>query len=68
MKVESPYLTVKEAADYMKCTRRAFYMRRYRHRIPAYRLGGTLHFKQADLDAAFEKERPARPAIKVVGR
>lgn len=69
MKVESPYLTKEEACAYLRCKNmRAFYTRRYRLKIKAYRLGGTLMFKQCDLDAAFEEERPARPALKVVSR
>lgn len=69
MKVESPYLTVEEARDYCRCkTTRAFYARRYRLKIKAHRFGGTLMFKQCDLDAAFEQERPARGQLrKVVG-
>lgn len=68
MKAESPYLTAKEASEYLRCpSMRAFYQRRYRLRIPASRLGGSLFFKQSDLDAAFEKERPARPLRKVIG-
>lgn len=67
MKVESPYLTVQEASDYLRCkTLRAFYMFRYRRELRAYRRGGLLLFKQADLDAALEQERPARPRLKVV--
>lgn len=62
MKVESPYLTAAEACAYLRCpSMRAFYQRRYRLGIKARRLGGTLLFKQCDLDAAFEEERPARP-------
>lgn len=71
MKVESPYLTFEEAREYLRFpSKRAFYLWRYRHRqqLRAYRRGGMLLFKQADLDAALEQERPARPALRVVSR
>lgn len=71
MKVESPYLTLKAAAEYLQFpSTRAFYLWRYRHpgQLRAYRRGGVLLFKQADLDAALEQERPARGQLrKVVG-
>lgn len=64
MKPVSPYLTVQESSDYLRCPSiKAFYMRRYRLRIKAYRFGGTLYFKQCDLDAALDEERPARPQL-----
>lgn len=69
MKVESPYLTAADAAAYLQFpSTRAFYEWRYRHprQLRAYRRGGVLLFKQADLDAALEQERPARPALKAV--
>lgn len=67
MKVESPYLTKEEACEYLRCPSiRAFYMFRYRRQLRAYRRGNVLLFKQADLDAALDQERPARPALKAV--
>lgn len=61
MKPASPYLTAKEASEYLRCPSiRAFYQFRYRRQLKAYRRGGTLLFKQADLDAALEQERPAK--------
>lgn len=61
MKAPSPYLTVQEAADYLKFkTVKAFYSFRYRVKLRAYRRRGTLLFKQTDLDAALYEEKPAR--------
>jgi excisionase family DNA binding protein len=69
MKIASPYLTKEEACDYLRCpSLRAFYMFRYRRQLRAYRRGNVLLFKQADLDAALDMERPARAALKVVSR
>lgn len=78
MKVESPYLTVEEAADYLRCkTVNAFYCFRYQRKKKGYPVighwrGGVLLFRQIDLDRAMEPERvskPARPArtLHVVG-
>lgn len=69
MKVTSPYLTVQEAFVYLRFpTAAAFYRWRSRHRpqLRGYRRGGMWLFKQADLDAALEQERPARPALRAV--
>lgn len=63
MKPASPYLTAKEAAEYMRFPSvRAFYKFRERHpdALRTHRRGGTLLFKQADLDAALDVERPAK--------
>jgi hypothetical protein len=61
MKPASPYLTAAEAAEYLKFpTRHAFYCWRSRVQVKAYRRGGTLLFKQTDLDAALYEEKPAR--------
>lgn len=67
MKPVSPYFTSKEACEYLRCgTMAAFYKFRYKVELRAYRRGGLLLFKQADLDAALEQERPARPHIRAV--
>jgi len=64
----SPYLTAKEACDYLRCpSMGAFYVFRHRRALRAYRRGGKLLFKQSDLDASLEQERPARHLRKVVG-
>jgi len=70
MKPASPYLTAQEACDYLRCPNmRAFYMFRYRRHLRAHRRGSVLLFTQADLDAALEQERPAKPTlVRKVGR
>jgi hypothetical protein len=61
MKPASPYLTAKEACEYLRIpTMNAFYSYRYKVRLKAFRRGGKLLFKQSDLDASLEEERPAR--------
>jgi hypothetical protein len=57
----SPFLTAAEAADFLGFTKtaptnpvKAFHNWRYRHagRVKTYRRGGTVLFKQCDLEAA----------------
>lgn len=63
MKPSSPYLTAAEAADYLRFPSvRAFYVWRDRHprALLAHRRGGTLLFKQSDLDHALDVERPSK--------
>jgi hypothetical protein len=64
----SPYLTAAEAAAYLKFPNvRAFYKFRARHELKTYRRGGTLLFKQADLDHVLDVDAPthrlARPSL-----
>lgn len=62
MKAASPYLTADEARAYLRIpTMNAFYTYKHRTGLRAYRRGGKLLFKQADLDGSLEKE-PARKA------
>ena len=61
MKPVSPYLTAQEACDYLRCpSMSAFYTYKHRAQLKAYRRGGKLLFKQADLDASLDVERPAK--------
>lgn len=63
MKAPSPYLDANEAAAYLKFpTRNAFYVYRHRTKLKAHRRGGKLLFKQSDLDASLEEERPLKLA------
>lgn len=72
MKPASPYLTAAEAAAYLRFpTPSAFRTYLWRRRkdgnpIPTYRRCGALLFKQTELDAALDVERPRR-LRKVVG-
>lgn len=67
IRVVSPYRTADEACAYLGCTSLlAFQELRCQYDIVAYRIGRTRLFKQADLDAALEQERPARPALRKV--
>jgi hypothetical protein len=57
----SPYLTAEEARVYLRIpSMKAFYMHRYRSKLKAYRRGGKLLFKQADLDNSLYEEKPLR--------
>lgn len=62
MKPASPYLTTKEAAEYLRCPSvKAFYDLRYRLKkagtpLRGYIRGRTKFFKQVDLDRAVEPE------------
>ena len=71
MKPASPYLTTREAAEYLKFPSvNAFYAFRYRTKLRAYRRGGSLLFKQSDLDAALYEEpgpRVNRGGLKKTG-
>ena len=64
MKTTSPYLTSGEAAEYLRFPNikafRTFLWRRrkYGHPVPTYRRGATLLFKQSELDASLDFERP----------
>jgi hypothetical protein len=59
MKPASPYLTADEAREYLRIpTMNAFYVYRHRTELRAYRRGGKLLFKQADLDNSLDVERP----------
>lgn len=66
MKPTSPYLTAREACEYLRLpSMNAFYVYRYRAKLRAHRRGGSLLFTQADLDASLERE-PA--PLRVVSR
>ena len=59
MKPASPYLKLRDAADYLGLTPAAFYSFLYRRKaagfpVKTYHLGKSLRFKQVDLDAAME--------------
>lgn len=61
----SPYLTAKEAAVYLRIVKAdgspnmgAFYCFRYKTKLRAFRRGGLLLFKVADLDGILEDEQP----------
>lgn len=63
----SPYLNAREAAVYLRITKpdgspnmNAFYQYRYKVQLRAFRRGGLLLFRVADLDASLEDERPLR--------
>ena len=63
----SPYLTAAEAATYLRIVKAdgtpnvgAFYTFRYRSKLKAFRRGGKLLFRQRDLDAVLEEERPTK--------
>ena len=59
MKPASPYLTAKEACEHLRLpSMSAFYTYRHRTKLKAHRRGRTLLFKQSDLDASLEVERP----------
>lgn len=78
MKAASPYLTAEEAARYLRYDRpdgtvnmNAFYVLRCRLKkagrpLRAHRLGGRMHFKQVDLDAAYERERGGTSTLRQV--
>jgi hypothetical protein len=59
--IDTPYLTVDEACVYLnylnddgRPNRNAFHKWRYRYKPRTFRLGRSLRFKKADLDAAAE--------------
>ncbi len=55
---DKEWLTVNEAASYLRMSRATFYVHYRTGRIPGYRLftDGPLRFKRADLDALFVRD------------
>lgn len=52
------YLTVPEAAEFLKTTEKYIRKLAYERRLPVYRpLGGRLFFKKSELEALFENSR-----------
>jgi excisionase family DNA binding protein len=52
--VDTPWLTVAEAAQYIGLSQKALYHRVYRGQVSAHRFGRSLRFKRDDLDQAIE--------------
>ena len=57
---ESGILTIKEVAEYLKVTERTIYRLAAAKKIPAFKVGGTWRFRQADIDSwiAAQSEKP----------
>lgn len=70
MKAASPYLTAAEAAEYLRFPTLAAFRtflwrcRKDGHSVPTYRRRGTLLFKQTDLDATLDVEKPRFRAVR----
>jgi excisionase family DNA binding protein len=47
---ESGILTIKEVAEYLKVTERTIYRLAAAKQIPAFKVGGSWRFRQADID------------------
>jgi excisionase family DNA binding protein len=56
---DSPFLTVKEAALYLRCSPRTLYRMIQRGEIPHKRIGGGIRLRKDELEAWLE-ERSAR--------
>ncbi len=51
-------LTIKEVAQYLKVTERTLYRLAQDGKIPAFKVGASWRFKQADIDAWIEDQKP----------
>lgn len=47
---QSGILTIKEVAEYLKVTERTIYRLAAAKQIPAFKVGGSWRFRQADID------------------
>jgi len=52
------FLSVREAADFLKTTKAYIYKLKYTRRLPAYKpLGGKVYFRKSELEKLFENSR-----------
>ncbi|HOO02650.1 MAG TPA: helix-turn-helix domain-containing protein [Rectinema sp.] len=52
------FLTVQEAADFLKTTKAYVYKLKYTRQLPSYKpLGGKVFFKKSELESLFENSR-----------
>ena len=59
--------TLREVAHYLKVTERTIYRLVAEHRIPAFKVGGSWRFRQADLDRWMRDQMYFERAIIGVG-
>lgn len=53
---EGEILTIKQLADYLKVTERTIYRLAAAKNIPAFKVGGTWRFSQADIDSWIKQQ------------
>lgn len=64
----SEILIIKQVAAYLKVTERTIYRLAAARKIPAFKVGGTWRFSQADIDRWISQQSaPAAPAERMRG-
>lgn len=53
---QSEILTLKQVADYLKVTQRTIYRLAAAKQIPAFKVGGTWRFSQADIEQWIQQQ------------
>ena len=56
--VSSPLFTLKEAMEYLRCSRSTLYRLMWSGQLPRYKIGSTMRFYKTDLDGCIKWTPP----------